>query len=339
MALVLAGCASPPPADRGRSPEVPSTFATAVTRALPWAVGVYGVLPAGAGSGASQPGDATAGAPEWMVDARSARIGAGFLLSADGLIVTGAHVVADAQQIVVRLSDQRVLRAELVGADRDLDVALLRVPVVLPATPPLGSSAALRAGDWVLAIGEPYGLDRAVVAGIVGGRDRHFADDGESLYLQSDLSLNPGNSGGPLLDLRGNIVAMNLRTVSGLEGSVGLSLSVPIEVVQRVAAELLGSGHRPRPRLGAECEDVSPPMALAAGRSYATGALVSAVERASLAERIGLQRGDIVVGVNGWPIGNSADLVRVLLLWDDAERIRVTVYRNGRYEHLRLARP
>jgi hypothetical protein len=167
----------------------------------------------------------------------------------------------------------------------------------------------------VLAIGEPYGLDRSVAAGIVGGRSRHFAEDGELLFIQTDLSLNPGNSGGPLLDTEGRIVGMNLRTVVGALGGPGLSLSVPIEVVLQITAEIAAHGSVTRPRLGAGFEDVTPFVAVARGRAYASGALIHDVTPGSVAARLGLREGDIVVGMNGTAIGDSADLARALLRW------------------------
>jgi len=339
-AFLVCACASWPPTPSSRR-DVPLTFATALAKGLPSSVGVYGVSPHSSSDDAPADVDVSGtalahDAPAWLNAVTPARIGAGFFLSSDGLVVTAAHILADAEQIVVSLPDQRVVRATLLGADGETDIALLRVPVTPHAVPPIGSSRGLRAGDWVLAIGEPYGLDRAVVAGIVGGPGRHFPEDAALLYIQSDLPLNPGNSGGPLLDMQGNIVAMNLRTIIGSYGAPGLSLSVPIEIVQQIAAQLAERGRVARLRLGAVFEDVSPLAAFAAGRSHATGALVSDVTKASLAERMGLRTGDIVVGMNGQPIGDSADLVRVLLDWTELEHTRLTIFRGGRYEHLRL---
>ncbi len=344
LVVALGGCApwaANPSAPRIR-PDAPSTFAAALARGLPAAVGVYGVsMPpasvsnaAGSGPAALRRSSDRGERPPWTdVDPRT-RMGAGFFVSADGLIATAAHVVTDAPSIIVKLPDQRVMMAELVAADADADIALIRIAASLPAPPPMGDSASLRTGDWVLAVGEPYGLDRSVVAGIVGGRGRHFAEDGELLFIQSDLSLNPGNSGGPLLDIRGNIVGMNLRSIVGPFGTPGLSLSVPIEIVRQIVDELASHGRITRPRLGAGFEDVSPFAALAAGRTHASGALISSVSAESLARRIGLHTKDIVVGMNGRPIGDSADLARVLLSWRSARGTKITVFREGRYEQL-----
>ena len=346
VATALGGCAAgvPKPTETPVRQAVPASFAAALARGLPAAVGVYGVGPEEARS--SGPAHAVVPAPPrssdrgdlppWSdFDLRS-RVGAGFFISADGLIATAAHVVADAARIIVKLTDERVFAADLIAVDDDADIALIRIAAALPEPPPLGNSASLRPGDWVLAVGEPYGLDRSVVAGIVGGRDRHFAEDGAVLFIQSDLSLNPGNSGGPLLDIHGSVVGMNLRTVVGPYGAPGLSLSMPIEIVQQIAGELASQGRITRPRLGAAFEDVSPFAALAAGRSAASGALISSVATNGLAERIGLRRSDIVTGMNGQPVGDSADLARVLLDWRQASGTKITVFRDGHYRQLKL---
>jgi len=341
LVVGLSACTTWPAPAPLRRQEAPSSFATALARGLPSSVGVYGVHPLQAVALEATPVTAVplaaerGEAPPWTDRDVTARIGAGFFISTDGLAVTAAHVVVDAPQIIVKLSDQRVLLAELVGADRDADIALIRVPVTLPSPPLFGTSLAVWPGDWVLAIGEPYGLDRSVVAGIVGGRSRHFAEDGALLFIQSDLSLSPGNSGGPLLDIRGQIVGMNLRTVVGAVGGPGLSLSVPIEVVLQIASEIATHGAVARPRLGAGFEDVTPFAAVARGRPYANGAMINEVSPGSVAAGLGLHEGDIVVGMNGRPIGDSADFARALLRWRSVAGTRLTVFRDGEYRHLR----
>jgi serine protease Do len=296
--------------------EAPSSFAPVLGRASAWTVGVYCA-------------DVGAAADE-------SRIGAGFFVDAGGTVVTSAHLVADAQRILVRLPDKRVVPAELSGADAEADVAVLKVVSAMAGTPMFGRSTTLRPGDWVLAIGEPYGLTRSVSAGIVGGKDRHFVADREVLFIQSDLALNPGNSGGPLLDASGAIVGMNTRTLAASPGAPGLSLSVPIEIVLQIVAELRERGAVPRPRLGAYFDDVSPPVAWAEGRREAGGALILSVPRGSLAERLDLRAGDIVVAMNGRPIGDSAEFTRALLAWRTTAGTRLLVYRAGKRQQLTL---
>ena len=323
------GCAAPP------------GFSAALERALPVTVGIYAV---------GRPSLAPAAAPVPMAravppsegaapveGAEEGRIGAGFVVDRAGLIATAAHVVVDARRIVVKLADQRVAAAELLGADEDSDIALLHVPLTLPE-PALVSSKALRAGDWVLAVGEPYGFSRSVAAGVVGGVDRHLAEEPELLFIQSDLAINPGNSGGPLLDASGAVVGMNSRTMIGSFGAVGVSLSVPIEIVMQVVGELRNPPASPRPRLGAAFQDVSAPAALAAGRSHAQGALIGDVLPGGLAERMGLQAGDIVVGMDGRGIGDSAELAHALVGWRHGAGTRVTVWRRRAYVELAAPR-
>ena len=213
---------------------------------------------------------------------------------------------------------------------------LLRIDSAGPVAPPLGRSTTLRPGHWVLSVGEPYGLNRSVAAGIVGGMDRHFGDEPELLFVQTDLALNPGNSGGPLLDATGDIVGMNLRTVVGAYGAPGVSLSIPIEIVLDIVAELRSSGSIVRPRLGAEFDDVSAPVAVARGRSTVQGAMVSIVRRGSLAERFGLKVDDIVLAINDRPIAHSADLARALLAWRREAGTRMVVMRGETLLTLRL---
>lgn len=331
------------------TPPGPPGFSLAVRRGLPLTVGVYGV------ADGNPDGEFAQATPARRVTARlaseaplpvlpdprngageSVSIGAGFIIDAEGTIATAAHVVADAHTIVVKMNDRRVFEAELVGADAESDVALIRIPVKLPVAPAMGRSATLQSGDWVVAIGDPYGLARSVAAGVVGGGARHFADDQEALFIQSDLALNPGNSGGPLLDAAGAIVGMNLRMMVGPFGTGGVSLSLPIELVMRVAEELKAGVTSTRPRLGAKFEDVSPPAALAAGRLIADGAVVTAVAEGSIADRLGLRVDDIMVGFNGRALGDGAELARALLAWESEAGTRVTVYRDGAYLELHL---
>jgi serine protease Do len=313
---------------------VPTSFAEALARSTEATVGVYGVHadPPEAHRVPKRPLPAPGGRAESpsLAQLRTASIGAGFVVRADGLVVTAAHVVADARDVVVKLHDRRVLQAEVLGFDEEVDIALLKVALPAAVTPPLGRSATLRPGDWVLAVGEPYGLDRSVVAGIVGGVDRHFVEDRDILFIQTDLALNPGNSGGPLIDERGDIVGMNSRIVVGGFGAPGLALTIPIEVVLQIVTELeAGEAAQERPRLGARFEDVAPPVALQLGLTHARGALVQAVSPGSLAEAMGLREADVIVAINERAIEHSADLARSLLGWRQGASLVLTVVRDG----------
>lgn len=330
VAVALSGCAAPgaaPPVQAWARGGAPASFAPALQRGLPWTLGVYGTSPR-----------AAAEDPDDLLDVR---IGAGFFIDGQGHAMTAAHVVQDAQQVVVRLPDQRVLPATVQALDEEADIALLQLPAeAVPtgrqagAVPPLGSAMRLRPGDWVLAVGEPYGLNRSVTAGVVGGTDRHFGDDHELLFIQSDLALNPGNSGGPLLDAAGDIVGLNLRTLAGMYGTPGVSLSVPIEIVLQVAAELRAGSSIRRPRLGAQFADLAPPMAWLRGWTQAQGALLVSVTGGSLAERIGLRAGDVVVAMNSRAVAHSADFARQLLAWRQPLGTRFLVRRGPQFHTL-----
>lgn len=328
LLALLAACGSAPP-----TAGAGAGFATALARAAPFAVGVYGIArnptPTVA---ANAPADGERGEPVLPY----ARIGAGFFIDNQGHVVTAAHVVADCDEVIVKLADQRVIPATLVGLDADTDIAVLRIASPGPVAPPLGRSTMLRPGHWVLSVGEPYGLNGSVAAGIVGGTDRHFSDDPELLFLQSDLALNPGNSGGPLLDTTGDIVGMNMRTVVSAYGTPGVSLSIPIEIVLGVVGELRSGGRIVRPRLGAEFDDLSAHLALARGRTTTQGALITIVRRGSLAERMGLKVDDIVVAMNDRPVASSADLARSLLGWRQTPGTRVVVLRGEQVVSLAL---
>ncbi len=267
------------------------------------------------------------------VEMEEGTIGAGFFIDGEGHIVTAAHVVEGSQRLLVQTHDQQVLDAELVGLDPDSDIALLKVAST-GAAPRLGHSVSMRTGDWVVAIGAPYGLDRTILAGIVGGLNRHFADDANSAFIQTDVGLAPGSSGGPLLDMNGAIVGMNARVLLSGFGAGGLGLSTPIEIVLQVAGELREGAIR-RPRLGASFADVSATLARRVGRSHASGAWVQQVAAGSLGRAMGLQAGDIVTSMNGQPIGDGADLARMLLAWREVRGTTLIVFRARGYRQLR----
>lgn len=294
---------------------MPASFATAFQRGSAWSVGIYMFVP-----GDEEP-----------------RVGAGFMVDDKGSIATVAHLLGQTQQILVALPDKRLVVAEVEGRDATADIALLRVDAAARTRPVLARAGSLQVGDWVIAVGEPFGLERSVSAGIVSGKDRHFGDDGELLFIQSDVALNPGNSGGPLLDAAGAIVGMNARTIVGPVGTPGASLAIPIEIVMQVVEELRRDNPLPpRPRLGAQFEDVPPLTAWAAGRDNVSGALILSAPHGTLAERLQLRAGDIVTMMNGRPISGSADLVHALLAWRSAVDVQLRVQRDGRELLLRL---
>jgi serine protease Do len=345
-AALMAGCAFAPsaPVDAGTGraagsrSAAPPGFSDALRASLPSVLGVYGLARAEGVGHAARPPRATAPTrgeerSPWSAATAPANIGAGFFIDEAGTFVTAAHVVEDAGQVLVKTADSGVFVAELIGRDEEADVALLRLGGMTSTVPGFGRSTASRPGDWVLAIGEPFGLHRSAVVGIVAGPTRHFSEDGDSFYIQADLSLNPGNSGGPLVNAAGEVIGMNLRMVVGPSGSGGFSLSIPIEAVLQIAAELRSVAQQ-RPRLGAGFEDVSAPVALSAGRRTASGALITSLREGSVGRRMGLQLGDIVVGADGRPIEDSGDFARWLMSWRSVSGTRIVVWRERGYQLL-----
>lgn len=301
--------AATPAAQAATARPHPAGFSEAVQRGVAWSVGVYMFAP-----GEDEP-----------------RVGAGFFIDDKGSIATAAHLLGDVEQILVALPDKRLVAAEVLGRDDITDIALLRIEGAPRVRPVFAPGEHLRVGDWVIAVGEPFGLEHSVSAGIVSGKDRHFGDDGELVFIQSDVALNPGNSGGPLLDAAGAIVGMNARTIVGPAGSPGASLAIPIDLVLQIVGEFRVPGaSAARPRLGAQFDDVPPLAAWAAGRHDATGALILAVPQGSLAEKLQLRVGDIIVDMNGRKVRGSADLVAALLGWRRYHGTRIVVLRAGK---------
>jgi serine protease Do len=239
-------------------------------------------------------------------------VGSGFIVSADGLILTNAHVVDGAEEITVRLTDRREFRAKLVGSDPQTDVAVLRVDARGLPTVRLGDPTRVRVGEPVLAIGSPYGFENTVTSGIVSAKGRSLPDGTYVPFLQTDVAVNPGNSGGPLFDARGEVVGINSQIYSRTGGFQGLSFAIPIDVASRVQAQLVEHGKVVRGRFGVTIQEVDQTLARAFGLDAPRGALVTGVEPGSAAAAAGLKPGDVIVALDGKAIERSADLpVRV----------------------------
>ena len=264
-----------------------------------------------------------------------AGVGAGFVLSADGLLLTNAHVVERAGEVRVRLPDAREFTARVLGADRRSDVAVLRIEADGLVPVRFGDPARLEAGDWVIAIGSPFGLDSTVTAGIVSAKSR---DTGELLPLiQTDVAINPGNSGGPLINLRGEVVGMNSQIYSRSGGYQGIAFAIPSDEVRRIAQQLREQGRVRRSRIGVRIAEVGPALARSLGLSQAQGALVQASEPGGPGERAGLEPGDVITRFGGQPVRRSADLPRLVADTPPGSRHAVQVFRRGSYRELVVA--
>ena len=259
-------------------------------------------------------------------------VGSGFILSSDGLIMTNAHVVEGADEVIVTLTDKREFKAKLIGADKRSDVALVKIDAVgLPAVK-VGDVSRLKVGEWVMAIGSPFGLENTVTAGIVSAKQR---DTGDYLpFIQTDVAINPGNSGGPLINMRGEVVGINSQIYSRSGGSMGISFAIPMDEAVRVSEQLRVSGRVSRGRIGVQIDQVTKEVAESIGLGKAQGALVRAVEPGAPADKAGVEAGDIIVKFEGKAVEKSSDLPRMVGATKPGTRSSLTVFRRGSYKDL-----
>ncbi len=264
-------------------------------------------------------------------DLENKSLGSGFIISADGYILTNAHVVDGADEVTVRLTDKREFKARIIGADKRTDVALIRIEASgLPAVK-LADPAQLKTGEWVVAIGSPFGFDNSVTAGIVSAKGRSLPQENYVPFIQTDVAINPGNSGGPLFNLRGEVVGINSQIYSRSGGYMGVSFAIPIDVAMEVQQQLRATGRVSRGRLGVVIQEVSKELADSLGLPRAMGAVVNAVEKGGPAEQAGLEAGDVILRFDGKPIANSADLPRQVGMAKPGSRVVVQVWRRGSY--------
>jgi serine protease Do len=256
-------------------------------------------------------------------------LGSGFIISPDGYIMTNNHVVADADEIIVRLSDRSELEAKLIGADPRSDVALLKVEAKDLPVVRLGKADDLKVGEWVLAIGSPFGFDHSVTAGIVSAKGRNLPSDSYVPFIQTDVAINPGNSGGPLFNLQGEVVGINSQIFTRSGGFMGLSFAIPMEVAMQVADQLKADGKVTRGWLGVVIQEVNKDLAESFGLDKPAGALVAQVLEDGPADKGGLQVGDVILSLNGKPIIMSADLPHLVGGLKPGEKAELDVVRDG----------
>jgi len=261
-------------------------------------------------------------------------VGSGFILSSDGFVMTNAHVVEGADQVLVTLPDKREFKARIVGADKRTDVAVVKIEATgLPAVK-IGDVNRLRVGEWVMAIGSPFGLDNTVTAGIVSAKQR---DTGEYLpFIQTDVAINPGNSGGPLINMRGEVVGINSQIYSRSGGFMGISFAIPIDEAVRVSEQLRATGRVQRGRLGVQIDQVSKEVAESLGLAKTQGALVRGIEQGSPAEKAGLELGDIILKFDGKTIEKSTDLPRIVGNTKPGTRSSIQLWRRGSSKELQI---
>ena len=287
-------------------------------------------IPVPPGAGKGNPRQERGGAEE----ERPTGVGSGFILTADGFIMTNAHVVDGADELLVTLPDKREFKARVIGADKRTDVAVVKIEALgLPAVR-IGDANRIKVGEWVMAIGSPFGLENSVTAGIVSAKQR---DTGDYLpFIQTDVAINPGNSGGPLINMRGEVIGINSQIYSRSGGFMGISFAIPVDEAMRVSEQLRATGKVTRGRIGVSIDQVPKEVAESLGLGEAKGALVRGVDADSPAGKAGIEAGDIITRFDGKVIDKSVDLPRLVGNTKPGTRSTVTVFRRGQLKDLAI---
>jgi serine protease Do len=263
-------------------------------------------------------------------------LGSGFIISADGYIMTNAHVVDAADEITVKLTDKREFKAKVIGADRRTDLALIKIEATgLPAVK-FGDPNRLKVGEWVVAIGSPFGFENSVTAGIVSAKGRSLPQENYVPFIQTDVAVNPGNSGGPLFNLRGEVVGINSQIYSRTGGFMGLSFAIPIDVANEIAQQLRASGKVTRGRIGVVIQPLTKELLESFGLSKLQGALVNSVEKGGPAEKAGIEAGDVILRFDGKPVTSSEDLPRLVGAVKPGSKVTVQIWRNKQTRDLQI---
>jgi len=263
-------------------------------------------------------------------------LGSGFVIGEDGLILTNAHVVDGASQVVVKLADRREFKAKVLGVDKPTDIAVLKIDAKGLKPVKLGDPSTVRVGEWVLAIGSPYGFENSVTAGIVSATSRALPEGTYVPFIQTDAAVNPGNSGGPLFNMRGEVIGINSQIYSQTGGYQGLAFAIPIDVAAKVEKQLVANGRVERGRIGVGIQDLSQPLADSFGLQRPSGALVGSVDKSGPAAKAGIQPGDVLLSMNGTPIERSSDLPPRVADLKPGSKATFEVWRNGAKRTLSL---
>lgn len=263
-------------------------------------------------------------------------LGSGFIISADGYILTNAHVVGGADDITVRLTDKREFKAKLIGIDKRTDVALIKIEATgLPKITP-GNPDELKVGEWVLAIGSPFGFDNSVTAGIVSAKGRSLPQENYVPFIQTDAAVNPGNSGGPLFNMKGEVVGINSQIYTRSGGYMGLSFAIPIDVAMDVSMQLKTSGKVTRGRIGVTVQEVTRELAESFGLGKLGGALISNVEKGGAADKAGIQVSDVILKFDDKPVVSSHDLPRIVAAAHPGDKVKIQLWRKGASKEVSL---
>jgi serine protease Do len=260
--------------------------------------------------------------------------GSGFIVSADGVILTNAHVVKGAKEVSVKLTDRREFRAKVLGVDAKTDIAVLKIEATNLPVATLGKTSELKVGEWVLAIGSPFGFENTVTAGVVSAKGRSLPDDSAVPFIQTDVAINPGNSGGPLFNTRGEVVGINSQIYTRSGGYQGVSFAIPIDVAARIKNQIVATGKAEHARLGVAVQEINQAFADSFKLEKPEGALVSMVEKGSPADKAGLQSGDVILQVDGQPIVSSGDLPAVIGRASPGDSVKLGIWRQGAAKEL-----
>ncbi len=260
--------------------------------------------------------------------------GSGFIVNANGIILTNAHVVKDAKEVTVKLTDRREFAAKVLGSDPKTDIAVLKIDAKNLPVVNIGNPSILRPGEWVLAIGSPFGFENTVTAGVVSAKGRSLPDDSAVPFIQTDVAVNPGNSGGPLFNGRGEVIGINSQIYSRTGGYQGVSFAIPIDLATRIKDQIVAHGKVEHARLGVAVQDVNQALADSFKLDRPEGALVASVDKGGPADKAGLQPGDVIRKVNGQPVISSGDLPQAISLATPGEKISLDVWRKGSEQQL-----
>jgi serine protease Do len=272
----------------------------------------------------------------WGRESESKSLGSGFITSPEGYILTNAHVVDQADEITVRLTDKREFRAKVIGADKRTDVALIKIEASGLPVARLGEPSSLRVGEWVVAIGSPFGFDNSVTAGIVSAKGRSLPQENYVPFIQTDVAINPGNSGGPLFNMKGEVVGINSQIYSRSGGYQGIAFAIPIDVAMDIQGQLRSNGKVSRGRIGVVIQEVTKELAESFGLARVGGAIVNSVEPGGPADKAGVEAGDVILKFDGKPVGASSDLPRMVGGVRPGARASLQVWRKGASRELTL---
>jgi serine protease Do len=260
--------------------------------------------------------------------------GSGFIVNSDGYILTNTHVVANADEVTVRLTDRREFPAKVIGADERTDVAVIKINATNLPIVKLGDPARIKPGQWVLAIGSPFGFENSATAGIISATSRSVPGENYVPFIQTDVAVNPGNSGGPLFNMAGEVIGINSQIFSRTGGFMGVSFAIPIDVARNVEEQLIKTGRVVRGRIGVTIQDVNAQLAESFGLDRPRGALVSSVEKEGPAARAGIAAGDVILGVGGHPIERYGELSGAIAAMKPGSETSLMLWRNGRQQNV-----